>query len=161
MKELRVGNRRYGNGQNKESNVSHETSRPVVCDCGDNVVLKIPVQTPSDKNRIIEITLKHVQKQISQMPADRLSDAIDLIVREVEGHAVVGAGTRADKKLLVVQEIDNAIEQIKNLLEQEQDEKMKSFYQDLISALQEKRESVYDSLNPAQIVKLKAKQNTK
>ena len=44
---------------------------------------------------------------------------------------------------------------------QEQDERMKRFYQDLISALQEKQEFVYDALNPAQIAKLQAAQNTK
>lgn len=151
-------------GRNKRhggSNVSHETLNSSILLYGDNVTLRIPVQKPSDKVSIIEQALKKVQEQISQMSDDNLSDRKDFIVREVVGHTVVGARTGADKKILVIQEIDNAIEQVKNLLGQEQDEKMKSFYQDLISALQDEQESVYDSLNPAQIAKLKATQNTK
>lgn len=157
MKPLYVGASRRG----QNDNVSHATLHSSVLSHGENVVLNIPVQKPGDKSDFIDGVLKTVRERISQMSADRLSDAIDLIVREVEGHAVVGARTGADKKTLVIQEIDNAIEQVKNVLGQEQDEKMKSFYQNLISALQDKQESVYDSLNPAQIAKLKAAQNTK
>ena len=146
-------------GRNKrpvDSNVSHETPNVSIVCRGENVRLKIPAQKPGDKSDFIDGVLKTVRERISQMSADRLSDAIDLIVREVEGHAVVGARTGADKKILVIQEIDNAIEQVKNLLGQEQDEKMKSFYQDLISALQDEQESVHDSLNPAQIAVLQS-----
>ncbi len=151
-------------GRNKrpgDSNVSHETPNASIVCQGENVRLKIPAQKPGDKSDFIDGVLKTVRERISQMSADRQSDAIDLIVREVEGHAVVGARTGADKKILVIQEIDNAIEQVKNVLGQEQDEKMKSFYQNLITALQDKRESVHDALNPAQIAKFKAVQNTK
>lgn len=149
-------NKRHG-----DSNVSHETLNSSILLYGDNVTLRIPVQKPSDKARNIEQALKNVQEQISQISVEKLSDRKDFIVREVVGHTVVGARTGADKKLLVIQEIDKAIKQVESLLEQEQNEKMKNFYQDLISALQDERESVYDALNPAQIAKLKAAQNTK
>lgn len=174
MKDLIVGKKRWGNGQNdNESNVSHETRNPAVwCLRGGTVKLKIPVQTQSDKERNIENALKNVQERISQMSDDKLSDRKEFIVREVEGRAVVGAGTSADTKLLIIQEIDKAIKQVKSLLGQEQNEKMQKFYQDLISALQDKKESVHDGLNSeqiaklkavdsAQIAKLKAEQNTK
>ncbi len=107
MKELIVGNRRKENLWG-----SHKTPNSLIRLRGDNVTLKIPVQKPSDKEEIIENTLKNVQKRISQMSADRLSDAIDLIVRAVEGRAVVGARTGADRKLLVIQEIKEEIGKI-------------------------------------------------
>ena len=158
MKDLIVGKKRCGKGQKgNESNVSHETRNPSIwCSRGGIMKLNIPVQTPSDKARNIEKALKTIQKQISQMSTDRLSNTIDLIVREVVGRAVVGARTGADKKILIIQEINNAIRQVENVLGQEQNEKMQSFYQDLISALRDKRETVYNALNPEQIAVLQS-----
>lgn len=156
MKELLVGKKSCNDGiGTRNPRISYYTGEGGVVEC------QIPAQTRGDKANFIDGVLKTVRERISQMPTDRLSNTIDLIVREVVGRAVVGARTGADKKILIIQEINNAIRQVENVSGQEQDEKMQKFYQDLISALQDKQESVYDSLNPEQIVKLKAAQNTK
>ena len=125
------------------------------------VECQIPAQTGGDKTDIINAELNRVKQNIDNMTPDRLNNSIDLIVRAVEGRAVVGARTGADKKLLVIQEIKEEIGKINVSMTQEQNEKMQIFYQDLIIALQEKQGSVYDALNPAQIAKLNAAQNTK
>lgn len=144
MKNLFLGKKSNNNGIGTRS--------PRILHYNEVVECQIPAQTRGDKTDIIDAELDRVKQNIDNMSRDRLNNSIGLIVRAVEGRAVVGACKGADKKLLVIQEIAAAIEK---------SERMKSFYQDLIIALQEKQESVYDALNPAQIAKLKAAQNTK
>lgn len=156
MKELRLGKKSCDNGiGTRNPRISYYTGEGGVVEC------QIPAQTGGDKTDIINAELNRVKQNIDNMRPDRLNNSIGLIVRAVEGRAVVGARTGADKKLLVIQGIKEEIGKNKVSMIQEQGEKMKSFYQNLISALQDKQESVYDALNPEQIVKLKAAQNTK
>ena len=156
MKELLLGKKSCDNGiGTRNPRISYYTGGGGVVEC------QIPAQTGGDKTDIINAELNRVKQNIDNMKPDRLNNSIGLIVRAVEGRAVVGARTGADRKLLVIQEIKEEIGKINFSMTQEQDEKMKSFYQDLIIALQEKQESVYDALNPAQIAKLKTTQNTK
>lgn len=156
MKELLLGKKSCNNGiGTRNPRISYYTGEGGVVEC------QIPAQTGDDKTDIINAELNRVKQNIDNMSRDRLNNSIGLIVRAVEGRAVVGARTGADKKLLVIQEIKEEIGKINVSMTQEQDEKMQKFYQDLISALRDKRESVYDALKPEQIAKLKAAQNTK
>ena len=156
MKDLRLGKRSCNNGiGTRNPRILYYTGEGGVVEC------QIPAQTGSYKTDIIDAELDRVKQNIDNMSRDRLNNSIGLIVRAVEGRVVVGACKGADKKLLVIQEIKEEIGKINVSMTQEQDERMKRFYQDLISALQEKQEFVYDALNPAQIAKLQAAQNTK